>query len=476
MAAPTHDTDVTSRATPAATARSALASERLRRAASSLLLGRPWFDGAALHLLGHWFFPLSRLWAAAHLAGGRADNFAHHVADGYRVAATPALRRALDRFEAARATSSALDAAWEHVFFGPHDFPEPYRTATEAARIRHRHALNATRRHFLRLVDASVPPVRRDIAAPADVAAAYATAIADPTPLFAPPAAWPAVEVSRSIPGRSGTDHWIRFPSPSGRLGDTVTARVYAPVGVDDPPTIIFGHGVCVEFDHWQGLVDEVDELVRGGVRVIRPEAPSHGRRARAGQFGGEHIIATFPLGLLDALTGAVREWSVLAHWAKATSRGPLGFGGTSLGALTAQLAADRARDWPESLRPEALLLITHCGRVGDAVIGGALAGIWGGHEIAVAKGWTEDAIRSYLALLDPARRLTVRPERIVSVLGRRDVVTPYPGGLELVERWCVPADNTFLLDRGHFSVPMTLLGNPAPVRRFIEALTSPDR
>jgi hypothetical protein len=73
-------------------------------------------------------------------------------------------------------------------------------------------------------------------------------------------------------------------------------------------------------------------------------------------------------MGLIDAMTGAVREWSVLAHWARATSNGPLGFGGTSLGALTAQLAADRAHDWPHELRPDALFLITHCGHVGDAV------------------------------------------------------------------------------------------------------------
>lgn len=448
----------------------------MRRALSSALLGRPWFDGAALHLLATWFFPLSRLWAAAHLAGGRPETVAALVGGGYGVAHAAnahgaTLTRALARFEAARATSAALDVAWEHVFFGPHDFPETYRAATETARLRHRHAFNATRRHFLRLVDGAVPPVRREIADKETVAAHYAHALADPAPLFAPPAAWPAVEVSREIPGRAGTDRWIRFPSPSGRLGDTVTARVYAPIGVADPPTLIYGHGVCVEFDHWQGLVDEVDELVRAGVRVVRPEAPWHGRRAPPGYFGGERLISTFPLGLMDALTGAVREWSVLAHWAKATSRGPLGFGGTSLGALTAQLAADRARDWPEELRPEALLLITHCGRVADAVVGGALTGIWGGPELADAAGWSEPEIRRHLALLDPVRPLLVRPDRIVSVLGRRDIVTPYAGGLELVEGWCVPAENTFLLDRGHFSVPLTLLGDHAPVRRFATLL-----
>ncbi|MEQ1713184.1 MAG: alpha/beta hydrolase family protein, partial [Hyphomicrobium sp.] len=450
-------------------------SERLRRGVSSLALGRPWFDGAALSLLRRYFFPLSRTWAAAHLADGRVEAFAPAGPGTRSPRDTAAAAKALIRFERARATAAALDAAWEHVFFGPHDFPQPYRSETEAARLAHRHAFNATRRHFWRLLGPDVPSVRLAVATPDEVDAVHGAALADAQPSFAPPSAWPPIAVSRTIPGRAGTDCWIRFPSPSARLGDMVTARVYAPIGVANPPTVIFGHGVCVEFDHWQGLVDEVDELVRGGVRVIRPEAPWHGRRTPAGYFGGERLISTFPMGLLDAMTGAVREWSVLAHWARTTSSGPLGFGGTSLGALTAQLAADRSHDWPAALRPEALLLITHCGHVGDAVLDGALTQLWGGPEVAAAKGWTEALARPYFTLLDPGRRPVMASRRIVSVLGRRDVVTPFAGGRDLVERWCVPADNTFLLDRGHFSVPMTLLGDAAPVRRFIAVLSGAD-
>ena len=450
--------------------------ERLRRGVSGLLLGKPWFDGAALAMLKRYFFPLSRLWAAAHLADGRFEQF-EPAGPGMPSARDQAIAvRSLAKFERARATASALEAAWEHVFFGPHDFPEPYRAETEAARVHHRHAFNMTRRHFWQLLGPDVPTVRLAVATPGEVASVYGGTIAgDAAPIFAPPAAWPELAVSRTIPGRAGTDFWIRFRSPNARLGDTVTARVYAPIGVADPPTIIFGHGVCVEFDHWQGLVDEVDELVRGGVRVIRPEAPWHGRRTPLGYFGGERMISAFPMGLIDAMSGAVREWSVLANWARATSQGPLGFGGTSLGALTAQLAADRSHDWPQALRPEALFLITHCGHVGDAVLDGALTQLWGGPEVAEVKGWTEALARPALAILDPARKPVMSARRIVSVLGRRDVVTPFGGGRDLVERWCVPAENTFLLDRGHFSVPMTLLGDGAPVRRFIEVLTRPE-
>ncbi|MFX8770618.1 hypothetical protein ABTM91_20900, partial [Acinetobacter baumannii] len=59
-----------------------------------------------------------------------------------------------------------------------------------------------------------------------------------------------AVMVSESVPTPAGIDYWLRFKSP-GAIGDTVTARVHEPRGVRNPPTIIYGHGVCVDFDHW---------------------------------------------------------------------------------------------------------------------------------------------------------------------------------------------------------------------------------
>ena len=446
-------------------------SATLRRNATSLLLGHPWFDDVGLRLLKRYFFPLSRLWALAHPADGSLQQYRAALPSPSRLDNTAAIAQALSRFEARRATSAALDAAWEQVFFGPHDHPLSYREAIEQGRIAHRHAFNATRRHFWPLLDRDVPAVRLDIQTPEATAAVFRPALADLKPFTCPPARMPAVAVSRSVRSVGGIDTWVRFKSPSARLGDTVTARVSTPVGVLNPPTLIFGHGVCVEFDHWQGLVDEVGALVKGGIRVIRPEAPWHGRRAPSGYFGGERLIATFPMGLLDALTGAVQEWAVLAHWARTTSSGPIAFGGTSLGALTAQFAADRARDWQDDLKPEALFLITHCGHVSDAVQHGALARIWGGPEATAAKGWTEDLAAPYLGLLDPVRRPVVKPSAIVSVLGRRDVVTPFSSGRAAIEDWCVPAENAFLLDRGHFSVPMTLLRETAPVRRFIEVL-----
>lgn len=193
------------------------------------------------------------------------------------------------------------------------------------------------------------------------VAALAATALV-PEPM-------PEVTALHRVPGPVGTEYWIRFKSPSARMNDEVVARVYEPDGVVDPPTLIFGHGVCVEFDHWHGLVDEVFAFYRMGIRVIRPEAPWHGRRVPPGRYGGEAFIACAPRGALDIFAAQLPEWAVLIDWARRTSAGPVAVRGSSLGALNAQLLAAQARDWPARLHPDALFLVTHCGRHEDAAV-----------------------------------------------------------------------------------------------------------
>lgn len=446
--------------------------ERYARRAAGMLFAWPWFDGAGLFALKRWFFPLSRLWAAARAANGDPQAFYAAVPLQRRLEDLPPLTDALARFEEARAAVNAIEAEWQRVFFASSGESEHYLSAVEAARRDLRHAYNATRRHFRFLLSPAVPRTKFAIETPA-AAEKYDAAVDDRSGLFAPPAVDPAVDVSASIPSATGRDCWLKFASPSVRTGDTVVARVHEPVGVTDPPTVIYGHGICVEFDHWRGLVDEAHALVRSGYRVIRPEAPWHGRRVTPGSFGGERIIAAFPSGIVDALSAAVQEWAVLARWARRTSRGPIVFAGSSLGALTSQLAATHALDWPEDVRPQALLLITHTGRLGDAVTGGALSNLWADPEEIARHGWTLEAAHRYLSLLDPAERTAVPPERIVSVLGKRDVILPYAGGIDLVERWGVPDENRFAFDRGHFSVPMSLVRDDRPLKRFAEVVAA---
>lgn len=452
------------------TRRSERLDERVVRGVAGTALAHPWFDGAALFALRHWFFPLSRLWAAAREADGDVQRFFEAVPMVPRLDLREKVAGALAAFEKARVSAYAIETEWERVFFGPSDLGEARREAVEAARLGLRHSYNATRRNFRFLANSTTPRVKLAIAAPGEVEAIYGDALGVGLDAFAgAPDPGPTIEVSRAIASPTGRDYWLRFKSPSSRLGDMVYARVHDPEGVSNPPTVIFGHGICVEYDHWRGLVDECHALARAGFRVIRPEAPWHGRRNVAGRFGGESIIASFPMGVLDALTGAAQEWSVLARWARDNTAGPVTFAGSSLGALTAQFAADKAKDWPEALRPDALLLLTHTGDLSEVVLSGTLANLWMRPSDVAAKGWTEELARSYLRLLGPSDRLSVPANRVVSVLGRRDTVLPFGGGRQLVERWCVPEQNVFVWDRGHFSVPMTLIRRDAPLQRFKE-------
>jgi hypothetical protein len=231
------------------------------------------------------------------------------------------------------------------------------------------------------------------------------------------------------------------------------------------------GHGICVEFDHWHGLLDESPRLLAEGIRVIRPEAPWHGRRRPTGWYGGERTIAMFPTGMVDHFIAALREWAVLADWARRTSAGPLGFGGTSLGALTAQLAGSVTHAWPRPMQPDALYFITHSGSMSQTALSGVPASLFGDPRDAFRAGWTQGTAAKILALGDPKRPPVVPPERIVSVLGSRDVITPFDGGETIDWRWNVPDDNVFVSRNGHFTIPMRLTRDPQPTRRFAEVL-----
>ncbi|MBZ0215344.1 MAG: hypothetical protein K8F25_02225, partial [Fimbriimonadaceae bacterium] len=309
--------------------------------------------------------------------------------------------------------------------------------------------------------------IQWDIPVPAAANEIYGVLNTSPAEAFAAPGQMPVIEQSRHVRGHTGIDYWLRFDSPSDRMNDKVYARVYEPEGVANPPTIVFGHGICVEFDHWRGMVDEVEALVGLGIRVIRPEAPWHGRRVPHGSYGGERFIATAPMGALDLFTAAAREWSVLIHWARKLSDAPVAIGGSSLGAMTAQIVASKAKYWPQRLQPDALFLITHCGRIEDAVADGTLAKVWGIEEATRKYGWTPELVEEYAPLLDALGPTVMAPENVVTVLGQYDDVTPFDSGKALIDSWQVPDENTFIWPRGHFSVPLGMMRDHAPLRQL---------
>jgi hypothetical protein len=442
---------------------------RLLRSPLGHVVARPWLDATILRALRYAFFPLSRLWAAAEVAEGDRQAFWEHLGPAPRPGPSARLDRALRHVLDAKVVADAVDAAWVEAFFGASPPPIATRVALEAARHQKRDALNRTRAAFVPFLRRDSLRARLSVATPMEVAARTDLA-AEPDHVFAAPERMPDVHQSHGVAAERSVDTWLRFRSPS-RIDDTAWARVHTPIGVIDPPTVILGHGICIEFDHWLGLLDETQTLLDAGLRVIRPEAPWHGRRRAPGYYGGEKTIGTAPTGMLDHFIASLREWAVLADWARRTSAGPLGFAGTSLGALTAQLAGSVADVWPERLRPDALYLVTHSGSMSETTHTGAAARLFADPAEGLAHGWTAASVARLQRLADPRRPPVVPADRIVSVLGQRDVITPFDGGETLVWRWNLPPENVFLFDNGHFTIPMRLARDPRPTRRFAEVL-----
>jgi len=432
--------------------------------------GWAWFDPVSSWALRRLFVPSSLLWAAAEQAGTSTERFCEIAGLSGRSINEKKLADALAQTAAVRDVAQRKEAEWQHAFFGAGTQGPQARRELEAERYSASHAYNLARRHFGFLLRNHSPRLKSATQSPEEIAAIYGANF-EQLLLGGSAAGDTAVEVSRKIEREAGVDYWLRFQSPSALLGDTVYARVLEPHGVKYPPTIIFGHGICIEFDHWRGLIDEARTLRAEGFRVVRPVAPWHGRRRPKGSFGGEPLMTRIPGGLFDAFSGAAQEWAVIANWVRQHSDAPLAYGGTSLGALVAQFAAEKVGEWNERLRPDGLFLITHSGRMLDATFHGDMANLLGVDLNTEAQGWSRERIEAGLGLLDPARLPAVNPERIVTVLGKRDRITPYASGLSLIDSWGVPDANRFVWDRGHFSMPLTMIRNPAPVARFREVM-----
>ena len=427
----------------------------------------PWFDRASMYFLREYYLPLSRLWAAADAAHGSTERFCELTGIEPRPAERDRLARTLFGFEVSRTRVDTIDAAWREAFFGDDPAHSDALAVIEKARKEAQQAHNLMRRDLRYLLRFKPPTSSYDIPTREQVATHYGDILSAPENFFSLPPDLPRVERSRDFAAADGRQYWIRFTSPSPRTGDTAYARVHEPVGVENPPSLIYGHGICVEFDYLEGLVDEVDVLCRLGFRVVRPEAPYHGRRRPEGFYGGEYISATSPLGVIDTFTAAVAERAVLMDWCRRTSSGPVTMGGNSLGALISQLLSGQARNWPAQLRPDALLLIMHCAKIEDALIHGSIARLFGALEAKHERGWSVASVAQYFGALDPPQQAPIDAGNIVSVLGRRDVATPFASGLELLDRWQVPAGNRFIWPQGHFSLPIALTRNDAPLRRF---------
>ncbi len=436
------------------------------------LIARPWLDRVVLYLLKHWYFPLSRLWAAARAADGDVDRFIQQVPlKAPSKSQRKTIASALHQFERARLKAFSIEQLWHDYFFGDQSVAEERLPIVEEMRLDFRSDYNMARRKFSslrRLVKTSVsmnPPT------PEEVASRFGKNGEKLSEYFALPEQLPKVEVSRSIPTSYGKDYWLRFPSPSQQMHDLVYARVHEPNGIDNPPTLIFGHGMSVEFDHYHQLLDEITQLTRLGIRVIRPEAPWHGRRVLPGHYGGEQFLSKLPISIFDFVAAQHKEWPTIINWCRNNSSGPVAIGGSSLGAQSAKAIAMSATTWPERLQPDALLAITHSQHMSEAALDGVLSDIWNLGDAMRAAGWHQDTEKSWLQRIDPEQAICIEGRFIVTVYGSEDTVTPIKTALTQMDAWNVPEENRFSYKRGHFSIPLGMINDDAPLLRFAEVL-----
>jgi len=436
------------------------------------LVARPWLDKVVLHLLKYWYFPLSRLWGAARAAEGDVDRFIAQVPlQKPSQSQRKAIHQALHQFERARLKAFSIDHLWRECFFGKQAVSQERLPIVEEMRLDFRSDYNMSRKKFRRLRKLVKTSVAMNPPTPADVSQQFGEKGEQLAPLFELPDQFPKIEVSRPINATHGRDYWLRFASPSAHMNDMVYARVHEPDGVDNPPTLIFGHGMGVEFDHYHQLLDEVTCLTSMGIRVIRPEAPWHGRRVLPGHYGGEQFLSKIPVSMFEFVGAQHQEWASIMAWCRQNSSGPVAIGGSSLGAQSAKAIAMNATHWPTHLQADAMLLITHCQHMATAATDGVLSDIWNLGNAMRRAGWHQDTEKTWLQMIDPAGPACVNGENIVTVCGSQDTVTPIASALTQMDAWNVPAENQFTYRRGHFSIPLGMMNNNEALIKFASIL-----
>lgn len=430
------------------------------------LVARPWLDWVAVNVVARSYLPLSRAWAAALAAEGSEARFGADLP-----AINPSSQRLPHKLAEVQRRWNDYETAlgvWDDLFFETRgSVPEDRLVAAETARRDAAHRLMASRSLFLPL-SRRLPAVRWEIAGPDQVAGEQSARLKAGACPFPVPDSVP-VEVSRGIPGVRGRDHWLYFDSPV--LSDRVRARVSEPEAGRDAPTVILLHGIAMENDQWRPGPEPLDHLALAHCRLVRPEGPWHGRRRLGGWYGGEPAIGRGVLGLLELFKAWIAEVGVLIAWAKETGRGPVAVAGVSLGALTGQLLATAAQDWPAALRPDALFLVATSGDLLSVAHNGSL-----GRALSLAPrlaeaGWDRAAQAQWLPLLQPSGPPAVDPERILLLVGAKDDLTPAAGGFALARDWGLAESNLLVRPQGHFSVWFGLLGDPRPLVRFSEIL-----
>lgn len=442
---------------------------------SARLLAKPFIDRLCLWGF-RWLLPASHAWATAALVEGDVDRFLAILGRG---TASRALSDKLRRTADLRRLSDTAFAIWEEAAFGTANPVPPESLAEmELARRRAAQAFSSQRTSFLAFAKwHRLPAVPYQILAPDAAVATLPNGQAEVAALFAAPPEMPAVTVSHRSVVRGVAEYWLRFTSPAktglaDEESDIVWVHVYEPLNATgDTPSLIWAHGLSMELEMMEAGPLDFLSLARSGIRVLMPDGPGHNRRVRPGFYGGESFLRAAPMSGLDHFRRTAGEFAAMVDWCRAAGSARVALGGISLGALSAQVATNYMADWPAGCRPDALLLLTTTDQVSALVTDSALGQVADVDRAVLAAGWRAPHVAALARITDAPAEAPLDPARIVMLLGLRDNVTPYAGGLRLARQWRLPAANIFTRDQGHFSAAFGLAIDPAPYRRIIEIL-----
>ncbi|MBM3489172.1 MAG: hypothetical protein FJX68_01800 [Alphaproteobacteria bacterium] len=430
-------------------------------------LYRPWFDEVATTALTEWLFPMSRAWAAAVAAEGEVARFRQALPELGRLSS---LDQIVARVHERKLQHDVAAANWRAAMFAANEPGQRELKRLERQRRLAAFRLAAERRRFLpALWAAAIPPVNWRIASLADLEARHGARLTAGADAFAPPRPMPAVARSHAIERKDLRVYWLNLPAPA--LSPPCWAKVYEPLAVPNPPTVVFLHGIGVEMDIWPQTRDVANMLAQQGLRVIQHEGLWHGRRCEAGWFGGEQVLATAPLGLLDYMQATVMEAAILTAWARGQGGGPVGIGGISLGALSAQKALSVAAALPAAARPDAALLIAPGGGLRRIALESALTVRIGLPQALARHGWRPSDLERWLPLVDPVAAPTLDPSRIVVAMGTVDHIAHYDDARRVIQDWGVPPGNVRLARKGHFSVSLDAAWLEPSARRLAAIL-----
>jgi pimeloyl-ACP methyl ester carboxylesterase len=266
---------------------------------------------------------------------------------------------------------------------------------------------------------------------------------------------------------------WLRWPTSDGYgyariieplLSGHETEVIDAEQLASDVPAIVICHGLGVEYETAGPSINFALALARRGLRVVIAEFAGHGKRRKPGFYGGEAFMRGQPVAGVLHLLEASDEAARLVAWCRRQGSRSVALAGSSLGAMTAQLATCRAAETSNGgvFLPDQLLLVTPTGNLASLAFSSSMAKAAGLHEAVAAAGWTESGFSPYAALVEPSATPPIDPNAISMVLGTDDTVTPYADGLALARSWQIPDSNLVIAGRGHFtsSIAMVLPGS----------------